>query len=139
VFLYALHVLTIIRDYFSKEYPIRLRNGDPVCFTTEEIYFLNVQNNFRLQGFNVAKCMTSIKSDDSLAYGGRNVSLDMQANMMAIYGEEPTGSRCLLLHEEACLKKTDYTKPSFASSIITGIKRGGKECNPVTLHGRGHQ
>jgi len=34
-------------------------------------------------------------------------------------------------------KKTDYTKPSFASSIITGTKRGGKECNSATLHGRG--
>jgi len=64
----------------------------------------------------------------------------MQANMMAIYGEDPTGSHSLLLHEAACFKKKkDYTKPSFASSIIKGIKRGGKECNPATLHGRGHQ
>jgi len=36
-------------------------------------------------------------------------------------------------------EKIDYTKPSFASSIIKGIKCGGKECNPATLHGRGHQ
>jgi len=61
--------------------------------------------------------------------------------MMAIYGEDPTGPHCLLLPEEACFKKKkkDYTKPSFASSIITGTKRDGKECTPANLHGRGPQ
>jgi len=29
----------------------------------------------------------------------------MQANMVAIYGEDPTGSHSLLLHEVACQKK----------------------------------
>jgi hypothetical protein len=30
-------------------------------------------------------------------------------------------------------RKIDFTKPSSASSIIKGIKRSGKECNPATL------
>jgi len=54
-------VLTITRDYFSKEYRTRLCHGDPVCFITAKTWVLNVQNNFRLQGFNVAKCMTTHK------------------------------------------------------------------------------
>jgi hypothetical protein len=58
--------------------------------------------------------------------------------MMAIYGEDPTGSQSVT-PPSGVLKKIDYTKPSFASSIIIVIRRGGKECNPATLHGRGPQ
>jgi hypothetical protein len=58
---------------------------------------------------------------------------------MAIAGEDLAGSHSLLLYEEICLKKIGYTKPCVASSIIRRIKRGGKECNPVTLHGRAPQ
>jgi hypothetical protein len=36
-------------------------------------------------------------------------------------------------------RKIDYTKLSSASSIIKGIKRGGKEFIPATLHDRGPQ